>query len=39
MHTSPVRFDGSFMDENIYRLPPSPEVDAAWQGLGVDSEP
>ncbi|CAG9986681.1 unnamed protein product [Clonostachys byssicola] len=30
-------FDGSFMDENIYRQEGSPEVDAAWEALGVDS--
>ncbi|CAH0039581.1 unnamed protein product [Clonostachys rhizophaga] len=30
-------FDGSFMDENIYRQQGSPEVDAAWEALGVDS--
>ncbi|EPE27422.1 hypothetical protein GLAREA_04213 [Glarea lozoyensis ATCC 20868] len=31
-----TRFNGSFMHENIYRKPASPEVDEAWQALGVD---
>ncbi|CAG9948851.1 unnamed protein product [Clonostachys rosea f. rosea IK726] len=30
-------FDGSFMNENIYRQQGSPEVDAAWEALGVNS--
>lgn len=29
-------FNGSFMDENIYRQSGSPEVDVAWEELGVD---
>ncbi|PNY29595.1 Uncharacterized protein TCAP_00492 [Tolypocladium capitatum] len=29
-------FNGSFMDEDIYRRPGSPEVDEAWEALGVD---
>ncbi|VUC21311.1 unnamed protein product, partial [Clonostachys rosea] len=29
-------FDGSFMNENIYRQQGSPEVDAAWDALGVN---
>jgi hypothetical protein len=29
-------FNGSFMKENIYRQAGSPEVDAAWQALGID---
>ncbi|KAK5996362.1 hypothetical protein PT974_01696 [Cladobotryum mycophilum] len=29
-------FNGSFMDENIYRQLGSPEVDKAWEALGVD---
>ena len=29
-------FNGSFMHENIYRQVGSPEVDAAWEALGVD---
>lgn len=29
-------FNGSFMSENIYRKEGSPEVDAAWEALGVD---
>jgi hypothetical protein len=31
-------FNGSFMNENIYRQPGSPEVDAAWEALGVNCE-
>ncbi|KAM9877259.1 hypothetical protein VD0002_g4986 [Verticillium dahliae] len=29
-------FNGSFLEENIYRQKGSPEVDAAWEALGVD---
>ncbi|KIW09900.1 hypothetical protein PV08_11676 [Exophiala spinifera] len=29
-----IRFNGTFLDENIYRQSASPEVDAAWQALG-----
>ncbi|KAH8129504.1 hypothetical protein ACSS6W_002068 [Trichoderma asperelloides] len=29
-------FNGSFMNENIYRQEGSPEVDEAWEDLGVD---
>lgn len=29
-------FNGSLMHENVYRQPGSPEVDAAWEALGVD---
>ncbi|KAF6807364.1 tat pathway signal sequence [Colletotrichum sojae] len=29
-------FNGSFMQENVYRKEGSPEVDAAWEALGVD---
>lgn len=32
-------FNGSFMTEDIYRQPGSPEVDAAWAALGVDARP
>ncbi len=31
-----TQFNGSFMQENIFRKVASPEVDEAWQGLGVD---
>ena len=31
-----TQFNGSFMQENVYRKPGSPEVDAAWEALGVD---
>lgn len=30
------RFNGSLLKENIYRQAASPEVDAAWEGLGVN---
>ncbi|ORY58812.1 tat pathway signal sequence [Pseudomassariella vexata] len=30
-------FNGSFKAQTIYRLPGSPEVDEAWEALGVDS--
>ncbi|SMR64022.1 unnamed protein product [Zymoseptoria tritici ST99CH_3D1] len=33
------QFNGSLMMENIYRLPGSPEVDAAWEALGVNYRP
>lgn len=33
-----VRFNGSFLHENIYRQSAGPEVDAAWEALGVDCE-
>ncbi|CAG9985172.1 unnamed protein product [Clonostachys byssicola] len=36
MKYAPVDFNGSFMHENIYRQVGSPEVDAAWEALGVD---
>jgi hypothetical protein len=32
-------FNGTFMKENIYRQAGSPEVDTAWEALGVDCEP
>ncbi|KAF1811136.1 hypothetical protein P152DRAFT_467481 [Eremomyces bilateralis CBS 781.70] len=31
-----IRFNGSLMKENIYRQNASPEVDAAWNSLGVN---
>lgn len=31
-------FNGSFMRENVYRQDAGPEVDAAWEALGVDCE-
>lgn len=31
-----VRFNGSFFDETIYRREASPQVDAAWEALGVN---
>lgn len=31
-----MKFNGSFMDVNIYRQRGSPEVDAAWEALGVN---
>lgn len=30
------QFNGSFLNENIYRQEASPEVDAAWEALGVN---
>ncbi|KAM0330146.1 hypothetical protein ACHAQA_004319 [Verticillium albo-atrum] len=33
---STTHFNGSFLEENIYRQAGSPEVDAAWEALGVD---
>ena len=33
-----IQFNGSFMAENIYRQAASPEVDAAWEALGVNCE-
>lgn len=30
------RFDGSFLDENVYRQAAGPQVDAAWEALGVN---
>lgn len=32
-------FNGSFMKQDVYRLPGSPEVDAAWDALGVNCMP
>ncbi|KAN0103283.1 protein of unknown function (DUF3328) domain containing protein [Hyaloscypha variabilis] len=31
-----VHFEGSFLHENIYRQTGSPEVDAAWEALGIN---
>jgi hypothetical protein len=33
---SVVDYNGSFFHETIYRQDPSPEVDAAWEDLGID---
>ena len=33
-----ITFNGSLMNENIFRQDAAPEVDAAWQSLGVDCE-
>ncbi|KAB5585655.1 hypothetical protein GE09DRAFT_1071466 [Coniochaeta sp. 2T2.1] len=33
---SAVKFNGTFMKEDVYRQTGSPEVDAAWEALGVD---
>lgn len=30
------QFNGSFMEENVYRRKASPEVDEAWEALGVN---
>ena len=34
-----VRYNGSFLHETIYRRDASPEVDLAWEALGVDYRP
>ncbi|RFU74822.1 hypothetical protein TARUN_7446 [Trichoderma arundinaceum] len=41
IHYRSVLYDGTFLanSTSIYRLPPSPEVDAAWEGLGTTSKP
>lgn len=31
-------FNGTFLEEDVYRREGSPEVDAAWEALGVDCE-
>jgi hypothetical protein len=31
-----VRFNGSFLKENTFRQPAGPEVDAAWESLGIN---
>ena len=31
-----IRFNGSLLKENIFRQDAGPEVDAAWQSLGID---
>ena len=31
-----IRYSGSLMHENIFRQTGSPEVDAAWESLGID---
>jgi hypothetical protein len=33
-----VQFNGTFVHENIYRQDAGPEVDAAWEALGVGCE-
>lgn len=33
-----VTFNGSFMHENVFRRAGSPEVDAAWESIGVNCE-
>lgn len=33
-----ARFNGSFLGESIFRREASPEVDAAWESLGVDCQ-
>lgn len=33
---SPTNFNGSFMQEDVFRRRGSPEVDAAWESLGVN---
>ena len=31
-----VRYEGSLMQENIFRQTGSPKVDAAWESLGIE---
>lgn len=33
---TPQQFNGSFMHANVYRQDAGPEVDAAWEALGVN---
>lgn len=33
---STIRFNGSLFQENIFRQPASPEVDHAWESLGIN---
>jgi ethanolamine ammonia-lyase large subunit len=33
-----VQFNGTFTHENIYRQDPAPEVDAAWEDIGISCE-
>jgi hypothetical protein len=33
-----VTFNGSLFKENVYRQSAGPEVDAAWEALGIDCE-
>lgn len=35
MNFHKVQFNGSFMHENVYRQGAGPEVDEAWEALGV----
>lgn len=30
-------FNGSFMKKSVFRKDPGPEVDAAWESLGINS--
>ncbi|CAJ2507519.1 Uu.00g087050.m01.CDS01 [Anthostomella pinea] len=39
MTYSDVRFNGSLFASDIYRLPPSPEVDQKWLDLGLNLRP
>ncbi|KAK7545233.1 tat pathway signal sequence [Phyllosticta citricarpa] len=36
VYFSNIRFNGSLMKENIFRQDASPEVDAAWESLGIN---
>ena len=38
VHYDTITFNGSFLHETIYRQPPSQEVDAAWDALGVNGQ-
>lgn len=41
IHYRSVLYDGTFLanSTSAFRLPPSPEVDEAWEGLGTTSKP
>jgi hypothetical protein len=41
IHYRSVSYDGTFLanSTSVFRLPASPEVDAAWEGLGTTSKP
>jgi hypothetical protein len=33
-----IKFNGSLMHENVFRLDAGPEVDAAWASMGINCE-
>ena len=34
-----IRYEGSLMNENVFRQIGSPEVDTAWESLGIECKP